>query len=132
MSYQQIFIVGNVGSEVELRYTPSGVAVCNFSLATNKNYTNSEGERATKTTWFRVSAWRKTAEIVSQHVTKGQQVLVVGEMDEARPWTDKDGNVKASLEVTAQNVTFLGKQDRVEPGPAAQTNEAVAEEDIPF
>jgi len=132
--YQEITLVGNTGSDVEMRYTPSGVPVSNFSLAVNKSWNDQEGNRQQKTTWFRVSAWRKLAEIAAQHLTKGRQVLVVGEMQEARPWTDQEGTVRASLEVTAQAIRFLGSRpdNDADTTPQAAPARAEAEEDIPF
>lgn len=140
--YQQITLVGNLGNDPEMRYTPSGVAVASFSLAVNKTWTNQEGQRQDKTTWFRVTTWRKQAEIVSQYLTKGRRVLVVGEIEEPRPWTDRDGNQRASLEVTAQIVKFLGGRDDVSAGGGSFNNggsydgpdnsEGLSDEDIPF
>ena len=139
--YQQITLVGNLGTDPELRYTPSGVPVANFSLAVNKRWTGQDGQRQEKTTWFRVTTWRKQAEICAQHLSKGRQVLVVGEVDEARPWTDNEGNQRASLEVTAHNVTFLGQRGDAPMGTNASSSQAsatpkaepaVAEEEIPF
>ncbi len=137
--YQQITLVGNLGNDPEMRYTPSGVPVTTFSLAVSKTWTGQDGQRQEKTTWFRVTVWRKQAEIVSQYLTKGRQVLVVGEIEEARPWTDRDGNPRASLEVTANVVRFLGSRaDAMEvpsSGRAASepaSSEAGSEEDIPF
>ena len=109
--YQQITLVGNLGQDPEMRYTPSGVPVTSFSVAVNKRWTNQEGQQQDKTTWFRVTTWRKQAEVVSQYLTKGSRVLVVGEVDEARPWTDRDGNNRASLEVTANQVRFMSGRD---------------------
>ncbi|MDE0243507.1 MAG: single-stranded DNA-binding protein, partial [Candidatus Kaiserbacteria bacterium] len=88
-------------------YTPSGVAVTNFSVATSRSWTGQDGQRQEKTVWFRVAAWRRLAETCNQYLTKGQRVLVVGEMEEPTPWTDREGNTRASLEVTAQTVRFL-------------------------
>lgn len=135
--YQQITLAGNLGSDPEMRYTPSGVAVTTFSLAVNKTWTTQDGQRQDKTTWFRVTAWRSLAETCSKYLSKGRQVLVIGEVEEARPWTDKDGNTRASLEVTAQVVRFLGNRgDSVGGGGghSAQenNNDVTAEEDIPF
>lgn len=135
--YQQITLVGNLGTDPEMRYTPSGVAVTTFSLAINKTWTTQDGQRQDKTTWFRVTAWRSLAETCSKYLSKGRQVLVIGEVEDARPWTDKDGNMRASLEVTAQVVRFLGnRSDAVGgPSPAMQdqnSNDVTAEEDIPF
>ena len=135
--YQQITLVGNLGNDPEMRYTPSGVPVTSFSLAVNKSWTGQDGQKQDKTTWFRVTTWRKQAEIVSQYLTKGRQVLVIGEIEDARPWTDKDGNQRASLEVTAQTVRFIGGRDgggssSGPPTPTEAPPEYVGEEDIPF
>ena len=133
--YQEITLVGNIGSEVQMRYTPSGVPVSSFSLAVNKSWNDQEGNRQQKTTWFRVSAWRKLAEITAEHLTKGRQVLVVGEMQDAHAWTDKEGKPQASLEVTAQTIRFLGSRPENETDETPQTeapSTAVEEEDIPF
>ena len=106
--FQQITLVGNLGSDPEMRYTPSGVAVATFSLAVNRVWNDPNGQRQEKTTWFRVSAWRREAELVSQYLTKGRQVLIIGEVEEARAFTDRDGNQRASLEVTARTIRFIG------------------------
>jgi len=111
MSFQQMTLVGNLGNDPEMRYTPSGVPVTSFSLAVNRTWTNQEGQKQEKTIWFKVTAWRKLAETVSQYATKGQQVLVVGELEEPRTFTDRDGNMRVSLDVTAQTVRFLGRRD---------------------
>jgi single-strand DNA-binding protein len=128
--YQQLIILGNVGSSVEQRFTPSGVAVTTFSLAVNRRWNNADGQAQEKTTWYRVTCWRKLAETVAQYVVKGQQVLVIGEEVEARAFTDKAGENRASLEVTAREVRFLSKRE------AGETAERVEPEDggsdIPF
>lgn len=117
--YQQITLIGNLGQDPEMRYTPSGVPVTSFSLAVNKSWVNADGQRQDKTLWVRVSAWRKLAETASQYLTKGRQILVIGEIEEARPWTDRDGNNRASLEVTAQSIKFLGGKGESTNGNAA-------------
>jgi len=108
--YQQLTLVGNLGNDPEMRYTPSGVPVATFSLAVSRSWVSADGQKQEKTTWFRVTAWRKLAETVSQYLTKGKQVLVIGEIEEARTYTDRDGNNRASLEVTAQTVRFIGQR----------------------
>jgi len=108
--YQQITLIGNLGTDPEMRYTPSGVPVASFSLAVNRSWTGQDGQKQDKTTWFRISVWNKQAEIVSQYLTKGRQVMVVGEMEDARAFTDRDGNMRASLEVRANSVRFLGQR----------------------
>ena len=105
--FQQITLVGNLGRDPEMRYTPSGVPVASFSVATSKRYQGQDGQWQEKTIWFRVAAWRKTAETVSQYLTKGSKVLIVGELEEPRTWVDKEGNTQVSLEVTAQTIRFL-------------------------
>ena len=91
-----------------MRYTPSGVPVANFSLAVSRKWNDANGQAQEKTLWFKVACWRKQAETVSQYLTKGRQVLVIGEIEEAKTFTDKAGNQRASLEVTAQTIKFLG------------------------
>lgn len=86
--YQQITLIGNLGTDPEMRYTQSGVPVTTFSLAVTRRWSGQDGQRQEKTIWFRVTAWRKLAEFSSQYLTKGRQVLVVGEMEEPRVWTD--------------------------------------------
>ena len=114
--FQQIIVVGNLGRDPEMRYTASGVPVTSFSLATSRRWTGQDGQPQEKTVWFRVTAWRRDAELASQYLTKGQRVLVVGEMEEASTWTDKDGNARASLEVTARNIRFMGSRGDADMG----------------
>lgn len=146
--YQQITLVGNLGRDPEMRYTPSGVAVTNFSVATSRSWTGQDGQRQEKTVWFRVAAWRGLAETCNQYLTKGQRVLVVGEVEEPNTWTDQEGNTRASLEVTARTVRFLNTRAESEalaggwgqaggqgaPAGGGADGGAVAggEEDIPF
>lgn len=125
--YSKIVLVGNVGSSPEMRYTPSGVAVASFSLAINKKWKNADGQAQEKTTWYRVSVWRQQAEVVSQYVTKGMKVLVEGEDVEARPFTDREGNNRASLEITANTVRFLSSK-----GDTAEQASIESSPDIPF
>jgi len=143
--FQTIIIAGNVGRDPEMRYTPSGQAVTSFSVATNRQYTNNNGETIKETIWFRVSAWGKTGEIVNQYLKKGSKVLVEGRLtaDPAtggpRVWTGQDGSPRASFEVSASTVRFLSsRNEAAEPGtgsaPASDEGMAPAgdEGDIPF
>ena len=98
--YQKTVVVGHLGKDPEMRYTPSGVPVTSFNVATSRKWTNANGEQQEKTTWFRVTCWRKTAELAAQYLQKGRLVLVEGDI-EASAWTDKEGNARASLELTA-------------------------------
>lgn len=106
--YQQIIIVGNVGRDPEMRYTGGGTAVCSFSVAVSRSWTDkTTNERKEKTTWFKVTAWRQLAETCSQYVKKGKQVMVIGEVD-ASAYVTQNGEPRASLELTASTVKFLG------------------------
>lgn len=135
--YQKIIIVGNLGRDPEMRYTPSGQAVTNFSVATNRRYTNSNGEKVDETVWFRVSTWGKLAETCNQFLTKGRKVLVEGRLtaDPAtggpRLWAGQDGQQRASFEISAVNVHFLSSRGEEDGQPGAG-GEPVEEDDIPF
>ncbi len=131
--YQKTVVVGHLGRDPEMRYTPTGVPVTSFSVATTRRWTNANGEQQEKTTWFRVTCWRKLAELTAQYLQKGRLVLVEGEID-ASAWTDRDGTPRASLELTATNVRFLGGRGEAGEGvPAAPAEEIpITEEDIPF
>ena len=128
--YQQVVIVGNLGSDPEMRFTPSGVPVTSFSVAVNRRWTDGNGEQKEKTTWFRVTAWRKLAELCNQYLSKGRLVLVEGEID-ATAWLDNQGNPRATLELTARNVRFLGGGNGG-GGKASAEPVVREEEDIPF
>jgi len=93
-----------------MRYTQGGQAVCDFSVAVNRRWTDKGGEQQEKVTWFRVTCWGKLAETVNEYVKKGRQVLVVGEVD-ASAWIGKDDEPRATLELTAREVKFLGNRD---------------------
>ncbi len=108
--YQQITLIGNLGRDPEMRYTASGSAVTSFPVATSQRWTGSDGQRNEKTVWFRVSAWERQAETCNQYLTKGQRVLVVGEIEEPYVYTDQEGNSRASLQVRARNVQFLNSR----------------------
>lgn len=130
--YQSLTLVGNVGTEgAELRFTPSGVPVASFSLAVNKSWTNADGQRQDKTLWLRITAWRKLAETCAEYLAKGRQVLVVGEIEETRAYLDKEGNARASLEVTAQTVRFLGQRGDSEQSASTVDNPPL-DKDVPF
>lgn len=139
VSLTKIMLIGNLGTDPEMRFTPSGTPVASFSLATNRVYTAADGERKQETEWFRVSAWRKQAESCNQFLTKGQRVYVEGSL-RTRTWEDRDGQRRITLEVNADRVLFLDKQALAPlPGeevPAEAAVEAAEEEvepeDLPF
>lgn len=142
--YQTIIIVGNVGRDPEMRYTPSGQAVTSFSIATNRQYNNNNGETIKETIWFRVSAWGKTGETCNQYLKKGSKVLVEGRLTadpttgSPRVFQRKDGTYGASFEVSAQTVRFLSTRNENESGgmgAAPGSDDLVVppeNEDIPF
>lgn len=110
--YQNLVIVGNLGADPDMRYTPSGQAVTNLRVAVNRKYTKDD-ELVEETTWFNVSVWGKQAENVHQYLKKGRQVLVEGRLNpdengNPRIWTRNDGTPGSSFDVTAQRVVFLG------------------------
>lgn len=137
--WHTIIVVGNLGREPEMRYTPNGQAVTSFSVATSRQYTSSNGQQVKETIWFRVSAWGKQAETCSQFLHKGSKVLVEGRLAPdastggPKTFTRKDGTVGASYDITANTVRFLTPKGEGEA--AAPGEEAVptgGEEDIPF
>ncbi len=137
--YHTIIIVGNLGRDPEMRYSPSGQAVTSFSVATNRQYTGGDGQQVKETIWFRVSVWGKQAEACSQYLKKGSKVLVEGRLtpDQAtggpRIWTRQDGTPATSFEVTAQTVRFLssrGEEGTYQGGD--QPTPAESEDNIPF
>lgn len=126
-SLSKVILVGNLGSDPEMRYTPNGKAVTSFNIATNRRYTTSAGENREETDWFRVSVWGKQAEQCNQFLSKGKQVYVEGRLH-ARSWEGQSGQMRTSLEVTAERVLFLGKRDSV----ALPEGEGIEPEDLPF
>lgn len=111
MSFNKIIIVGNLGRDPELRYTPQGNAVCSFSMATSEKRRDKGGDLQETTTWFRVTLWGKQAETASKYLTKGKPVYIEGRL-RIEEWTDRDGNNRQSLEVNATDMQFIGAGNR--------------------
>ncbi len=116
MGWSQTIIIGNVGRDPEFRYTPQGVAVCDFSVAVSR-VTGREENRQEKTTWYRVTVWRERAETASRYVKKGMKIMVAGEV-EARAYTDKNNQPQATLELTARDFQFLDSRAESAGGEA--------------
>lgn len=119
MSYLKVTAVGNLGRDAEMRYLPSGQAVTNFTIATNRQYTKSDGEKVKEVLWLRVSTFGKIAEVCHKYLHTGSQVLVDGRLipDEngnPRVYTKQDGTAAAAFEVNADRVVFLGGKTSVE------------------
>ena len=145
MSFNKIILVGNLGRDPELRYTPQGTPVCSFSLATNeKRKDRTTGETNDLTTWFRVTLWGRQAETASQYLQRGRPVYIEGRL-RVEEYTDRDGNKRHSLEVNATDMQFIGGGARSEEGgapppakaAAAQANPGpeptdLTDDDIPF
>jgi single-strand DNA-binding protein len=135
--YHKIIIVGNLGRDPEMRYTPSGQAVTNFSVASNRTYTGKDGQRVKETIWFRVTVWGKQAESCNNFLQKGKKVLVEGQLkpDEngsPRIWTRQDGSPATSFDVTALTVRFLDSRDSGGFGEGEDDMMMDSEEEIPF
>jgi len=126
-SLNKITLIGNVGSDPEMRYTPNGKAVTSFRMATNYRYVGSDGERREETEWFRVSVWGRQAESCNQFLSKGKRVYVEGRLH-SHSWEGQDGQMRTSLEVSGNRVIFL---DRVAPGSLPEEGE-LEPEDLPF
>lgn len=138
--WSQTVIVGNIGRDPEMRYLPSGIPVCSFSVAVTRKWTDKNtNERREKTTWYRVSCWRNLAETANNYVRKGSQIMVVGTV-EATAYTDKSGQPAASLELTADTFQLLGSradnqwQDQQGQGNTGYNDFAPPDDvgDIPF
>lgn len=137
MSYHTLVIVGNLGRDPEMRYTPNGNAVTSINVASNRVYTDGTGQRVKETTWFRVSVWGKQAENVSNYLQKGSMVLVEGELRPdretggPRTYTRNDGSVGASYEVRARTVRFLTPRGGTSDEFGDDSGD-VGDEEIPF
>jgi single-strand DNA-binding protein len=142
--YQSLTIVGNLGKDPEMRYTPSGQPVTSFSVATSRQYTDNNGQQVKETTWFRVTTWGKQAEVCNQYLKKGSKVLIEGRLTPdkvtggPRLWTKQDGTAGSSFEVTANVVRFLSSRNETEGGGYTGGGDAgghvfsAPEDDIPF
>ena len=128
MSFNKIILVGNLGRDPELRYTPDGTPVCSFSLATNERRRDrATGENNDVTTWFRVTLWRRQAEVASQYLTRGKPVYIEGRL-RVEEYTDRDGKQRYSLEVTATDMQFIGSAGRGDEAAAPAARAAAAQQ----
>lgn len=133
-SVNKVIIIGNVGSEPEMRFTPNGNPVTSFRAATNWRYTTSQGERREETEWFTVVAWNRLAEQCNQFLSKGRLVYVEGRL-RSRVWESPEGEKRFRNEIVADKVTFLDRQASVpysEDGGEDTTSGELSPEDIPF
>jgi single-strand DNA-binding protein len=114
MSVNKVILLGRLGQDPELKYTPGGAAVCNFSMATTEAWTDKSGQKQEKTEWHRIVVWGKLAELCNQYLAKGRQAFVEGRL-QTRSWDDKDGSKRYTTEILANTVQFIG-------GATASTN----------
>jgi single-strand DNA-binding protein len=146
MSFNKIIVVGNLGRDPELRYTPQGNAVCSFSMASNEKRRGRDGDMQDITTWFKITLWGKQAETASKYLTKGSSVYIEGRL-RVEEWTDRDGKNRSTLEVNATDMHFIGSRGEDMSGGGSQTQDseftddfsggggqtsAPADDDIPF
>ena len=141
VNYHKTVIVGNIGNDPELRQTQTGISVTSFSVAVNERWNDANGDKQEKTTWYRVTCWRGLAETCAKYLAKGREVLVEGVMQEPTVWVDKDGNNRASLELTARTVQFGaghsgnngdGNSGERAAKPVADSVDDVPDDEIPF
>ncbi len=143
-SVNKVILVGNLGRDAELRYTPGGAPVATINMATTEVWNDKSGQKQEKTEWHRVVLWGKTAESLSEYLTKGKQIYVEGRL-QTREWNDKDGNKRYTTEIRGDRVVLLGgggggrggytRSDPAEVSEGAQHEPAAAElteDDIPF
>jgi single-strand DNA-binding protein len=145
-SVNKVILIGNLGRDPEVRYTPSGTAVANFSLATTENWTNRDGQKESRTEWHRIVAWGRLGEICGEYLSKGSQVYIEGSI-QTNEWEDQEGNKRKTSEIRAWRMQMLGSRAQAEPlsaespGPVTKTEASAlprtapsgpTEDDIPF
>ena len=127
--FNRVILIGNLGAAPETRSTPSGTAVCKFSLATSRKFNGKDGQRQEKTEWHRIVAWGKLAEICSQYLSKGRQVMIEGRIEYGS--YEKDGVKHYTTDIIAENLEMLGRRGEPESGEPSRPDR-VEEDDIPF
>lgn len=133
----KVMIIGHLGRDPEMRYTPSGRPVTTFSVATSRSWNTSNGERRSDTEWFNVVSWGSLAEICKQYLSKGQQVYIEGRL-QTRRWEDDDGNKRTTVEIVAKEMIMLGDRkkkpakDEDEKEKELSENSIEEEDEFPF
>lgn len=128
----KVMIIGHLGRDPEMRYTPSGRPVTTFNVATSRTWNTADGERHTETEWFSVVTWGNLAEICKQYLTKGQQVYVEGRL-QTRKWDDAEGNKHSTIEVVASEMMMLGdRRENNANQPAEPLEDEEADSEYPF
>jgi len=124
----KVMLIGRLGRDPEMRYTPSGKPVTTFSVATSRSWNTADGERRQETEWFNVVAWSNLAEICKQYLSKGQQVYIEGRL-QTRNWEDSEGHPRTTVEVVASEMIILGER---KSSNNSDKNEETKEENFPF
>lgn len=128
----KVMIIGHLGKDPEMRYTPSGRAVTTFNVAVSRSWNSSDGQRRSETEWFKVVSWGNLAEICNKYLTKGQQVYIEGRL-QTRSWEDKEGNSRKSVEVVANEMTMLGdRRDKNSSDSMDEEPPDIDEDEFPF
>ena len=128
----KVMVIGHLGRDPEMRYTPSGRPVTTFSVATSRSWTTNDGERHSETEWFNVVAWGNLAEICKQYLQKGQQVYVEGRL-QTRKWEDTSGNKHLSVEIVANEMMMLGdRHDANHLNPEESFSSEEASDEFPY
>jgi single-strand DNA-binding protein len=132
-SLNKVMVIGNVGKDPEMRYTPNGAAVVSFSVAASRRWTSPDGEQREETEWFNVVAWTKLAETVNRYISKGSKVYVEGRL-RTHSWEGADGQKRYRTEVVAQTITMLDSRPKSPGAPAEElySPEDIEPEEIPF
>jgi single-strand DNA-binding protein len=134
MSVNKVILIGRLGQDPELKYTPSGQPVCTFSLATTEAWSDKNGQKQERTEWHRIVVWGKLGELCNQYLTKGRQCFVEGRL-QTRSWDGKDGQKRYTTEITANTVQFLGSgqgksaEDQRPAAPGRDTRETASPPD---
>jgi single-strand DNA-binding protein len=131
MSVNKVIVMGRLGQDPELKYTPGGMAVCNFTVATSDSYKDKAGQKQEKTEWHRVVVWGKLAELCNQYLAKGRQVYLEGSL-QTRSWDDKSGQKRYTTEVIARTVQFIGGGKGNSGSQATNDDEIPTPEDSEF
>ncbi len=136
-SLNKAMLIGNLGKDPEIKYTPEGLAIAKFSMATKEQWKDKDGQKQDKTEWHNIVAFGKLAEICGEYLAKGKQVYIEGRI-QTRSWDDKDGNKKYTTEIVANTMQMLGRADASSKGAAVTDENAVVsepshtEDDVPF
>ncbi|MCD6336581.1 MAG: single-stranded DNA-binding protein [Candidatus Latescibacteria bacterium] len=134
----KVILIGRLGADPELKYTPSGAAVVNFNIATDESWTDASGVKQERTEWHRIVAWRKLAEICGEYLKKGSRVYIEGQL-QTRSWEGQDGVKRYTTEIVARNMQMLDSKatggqppTSQEPPPPSPSEKAEGEDDLPF